>query len=774
MSPLGTINSITAQTMPRMPEIYHRQMTGTPVALGPSFTDHLRRIAAAPAEPPTQPEAPSPQQPTIAPPETPVTPPSPQQEPTVSPHEPELISPEMPLDESSLPEGEIGSPLPEEPLSEPTAVPPEDQSPPVVEPEETAPAAPKQPVSLLDRYEVREGDTLSEIAYDLRKTIGSKVPLWTIIQQIANDNHITNPDLIYPGTVLDVHGAIEAAGGKAVPQTSEPQPNQEQESPISQPQTPKPEIQYAAYRRSGPRPLRTVEMPAPSVQVVRDSQQTEHAARSEQVAPLDPASFKPLPLYLNTPAQTANANHAKVIAQDEPEMTPEMQEFERKLLESHLRYKQQRENAGQAMLELPSQVLSAPSDRSQVAPPPSAMPNANAAASSAPVGEAESQPEEPLSLRGPAAWGPPTDAQRMQNATPSSGLMNGTAPMEPARPPAASTTTATGSDLFETTAPPLETQVPPEVLQSMQKRGAVSLYAHEQLLDNPGGDAYARANGVTSFQPGNDENSFSARVGKDLSDAGENLKRLVGDMTMGSTSAYQTDDNRSVELQRRGLLGSMVDFAKDFATGITFGAFNPNNEPLPQGMNRVGYGLKKMLLDGVAGDLLGGVPSSAVHAVEDLTLAALNTGETVPDATFGNISSGKKATSHLFDGTQVLVNGLMDVMPSGDAWARVYAAGREGQVDFPIYSNLTSPESGSTDPRYIGVTNTGFRKGVETVGALGAAVLPAVSLAPAAAGAVSGAAAIGSDASARRELGSLRTHQVPPIYTTQQSLTQPR
>ncbi len=45
-------------------------------------------------------------------------------------------------------------------------------------------------------------------------------------------------------------------------------------------------------------------------------------------------------------------------------------------------------------------------------------------------------------------------------------------------------------------------------------QGMIGLYAHEQLLDNPGGDAYVVEEGVTEYIPGNDDGSFTARVKK--------------------------------------------------------------------------------------------------------------------------------------------------------------------------------------------------------------------------------------------------------------------
>ncbi len=165
-----------------------------------------------------------------------------------------------------------------------------------------------------------------------------------------------------------------------------------------------------------------------------------------------------------------------------------------------------------------------------------------------------------------------------------------------------------------------------------------------------------------------------------LTDAGENLKRLYGDLGMGSVSTYKASNGEVIEKERRGLLGAMTDFGKNFATGISFGAYNPNKEEIPQGAGRVTYGFKKMFLDGVGGDLLGGVPSAAVHSAEDIALASLNAFETIPDSTIGNFSYGKKATTATFDGTQVLVNGVADSLPGGDAWARVYSGGTQRQT----------------------------------------------------------------------------------------------
>ena len=132
-------------------------------------------------------------------------------------------------------------------------------------------------------------------------------------------------------------------------------------------------------------------------------------------------------------------------------------------------------------------------------------------------------------------------------------------------------------------------------------------------------------------------------------------------------------------------------------------------------------------------DLVIGVPSSLIHAGEHTTLAALNTSEAVPDATIGIAPAGRQLTTSTFDNTQVGASYVADVMPAGEAWERVGAAGQDGNWGVPIATNLKASEYNSTDPRFLGVRNTGFRKGVETIGTLGMGAAVAAANAPTAA-----------------------------------------
>ncbi len=301
-----------------------------------------------------------------------------------------------------------------------------------------------------------------------------------------------------------------------------------------------------------------------------------------------------------------------------------------------------------------------------------------------------------------------------------------------------------------------------------QKQGAYSSYKDDQLLANAGGDNYVRDGDTVRVDPSYDHSKFTARVGKDLGDAGQNLKDAAGDLSVGSTTHSRTPSG-DVESQRRpGLFGTLGNFAKDVVSGATLGFYRPSGDPEPSGFSRVFYPFKKILLDGVVKDLAIGVPASFLRAGEHTTLAAMNAAETVPDATIGNIGAGRKLTTAAFDNAQVGVSYMADVMPTGDAWARVGASGRGGDWGIPVLTNLRAPEYDTTDPRFASVRNTGFRKGIETVGTLGIGAALAAASAPAAALGASTAMRTGSEMRAREQNEQMAS---PSIATGRQPLS---
>jgi hypothetical protein len=101
----------------------------------------------------------------------------------------------------------------------------------------------------------------------------------------------------------------------------------------------------------------------------------------------------------------------------------------------------------------------------------------------------------------------------------------------------------------------------------------------------------------------------------------------------------------------------------------------------------------------------------------DLVLAGWNLVEVLPDATIGNLESGRKLTTTLFDNGQVWVEYLTDIVPTGDAWLRVHAPSLQ-EFKLPVVYNLGMPEHFTGDTRWEYIRNTPFRKTIETIGAL--------------------------------------------------------
>lgn len=247
----------------------------------------------------------------------------------------------------------------------------------------------------------------------------------------------------------------------------------------------------------------------------------------------------------------------------------------------------------------------------------------------------------------------------------------------------------------------------------------IAMYAEDQLLAHPGGDHYFldRVDGV--YQPDADRSLFVNRVGKDVADAGANLLNLVKDLGEGSEFKYVAPDGSVKEAQRVGLLGTVGRFFGDLLSGLTFGAYTPEGEKAPEGfVESVGHFFKKVFYDAVVRDVLVGVPQSVVNMGKDAAFAAINLLQVVPDATIGNFEWGQKLTTTVFDNGQVAVDYLTDIVPGGNAWLRVHAAGRPGDLGMPIFYNLDTAEMGLADPRWAYVRNTPFRKTIETVGSL--------------------------------------------------------
>jgi hypothetical protein len=245
-------------------------------------------------------------------------------------------------------------------------------------------------------------------------------------------------------------------------------------------------------------------------------------------------------------------------------------------------------------------------------------------------------------------------------------------------------------------------------------------YKVDQLMASPGGDHYFREGDSVSVRNDYSHREFKTRVGKDLSDARENIIRLIDDIGKGSTKNYIAPDGSVNTYHRLGLHGSLGNFVKNVSSGLTFGIYVPEGEEKPHGgVNRVKHFFSKIFKEGVLQDLGKSTTGAVVSGLRHSVLAAVNALEAVPDATIGNLESGRKLTTKVFDNGQVAVSYLTDVIPGGEAWFRVHSPGKtEKGSMLPVYYNLKTSEQNIDDPRWATVRNTPFRKTIESVGAL--------------------------------------------------------
>lgn len=237
-------------------------------------------------------------------------------------------------------------------------------------------------------------------------------------------------------------------------------------------------------------------------------------------------------------------------------------------------------------------------------------------------------------------------------------------------------------------------------------------YKEDQLLSKPGGDNFTINNGN-----GVDQSKFTVRVGKDLKDAGENFKNIFKDIGAGATIKYVDKDGNIKEGKKVGFAGTIVNFFKDVASGITFGKYTPAGEDAPDNaLEATKHFFKKIFVDALCKDVVVGIPRSAIHVGEDAVFACINLAETIPDATIGNCKAGQMVTTEFFDDMQVFIDFVTDVIPTGEAGSRTHAfTFKKGLNGLPIVYNITSPEQGMDDENWKYVRNTPLRKTIESV-----------------------------------------------------------
>ena len=245
-------------------------------------------------------------------------------------------------------------------------------------------------------------------------------------------------------------------------------------------------------------------------------------------------------------------------------------------------------------------------------------------------------------------------------------------------------------------------------------------YKEDQLMSNPGGDNFFLSKTGKVVDNNYDHSRITKRVGKDLSDAGSNLLNAVKDLGIGAKIKYVDKHGNIQEGRKVGFVGTVANFFKDTVSGLSFGLYSPDGEIKPQGgVARVKHLFKKIFKDALVGDIVKGVPRSAVHIGEDIMFAGLNAIEAVPDATIGNFKAGRKLTTSVFDNTQVAMDFVTDAIPGGDASMRTRSFNlAKGLKGLPIINNLTTPKEKQDEADWQYVRNTNFRKVLETIPSL--------------------------------------------------------
>lgn len=245
-------------------------------------------------------------------------------------------------------------------------------------------------------------------------------------------------------------------------------------------------------------------------------------------------------------------------------------------------------------------------------------------------------------------------------------------------------------------------------------------YKEDQLLSNPGGD-YVFLNKTTGVIDNSyDHGKFTKRVGKDLSDAGGNFVNAIKDIGLGAKIKYVDKHGIIREGSKVGFVKTVSNFFKNVASGLTFGKYTPKGEEKPVGaIGRIKHFFSKIFKDAVVGDIVKGIPRSAIQVGEDLMFAGLNAIEVIPDATIGNFKAGRKATTTVFDNTQVALDFATDILPGGEAAGRTHSIKfNKGLKGLPIVNNITTPEKDASEQDWKYVRNTKFRKVIETISSL--------------------------------------------------------
>jgi len=245
----------------------------------------------------------------------------------------------------------------------------------------------------------------------------------------------------------------------------------------------------------------------------------------------------------------------------------------------------------------------------------------------------------------------------------------------------------------------------------------IKIYKEDQLLSQPGGDNFNLEKDVNVIDYNTDLSSFGTRIGKDLKDAGGNFINIFRDIGLGAPIKYVDSDGSINEGKKVGFFGSIINFFKDIASGLSFGHYTPEGEAAPENaFEATKHFMKKIFVDAIFKDVVVGIPRSAIYISENAVFTCINLAETVPDATIGNFKAGQTATTEIFDDMQVLADFVTDIIPMGEANSRTHAFALEkGIKGLPFVHNLTTSEQKETnEENWKYVRNTPFRKAIET------------------------------------------------------------
>lgn len=158
-------------------------------------------------------------------------------------------------------------------------------------------------------------------------------------------------------------------------------------------------------------------------------------------------------------------------------------------------------------------------------------------------------------------------------------------------------------------------------MQPMTFKNQFQKYKEDQLLSNPGGDHFKlnKDTGVINYRE--DQSQFTSRIGKDIKDAGENFINIFKDLGTGAPFKYIDKDGLIQEGKKAGLGGTLVDFFKDMASGMTLGKYTPNGEKSPANAREATkHFFKKIFVDALFKDMVVGVPRSAIHVSEKCSI----------------------------------------------------------------------------------------------------------------------------------------------------------